>query len=136
MHPLRGRMRRRYDHIDLRVASLAGVRRFYETLLPAVGFTRRVDIDGWLQFETVESEGPPEFFGITESALHQANGCRIAFWAESTAEVDRLAEIARSVGARAVEGPDYSEGRGYYAVFFEDPDGNRLEICHREAGAR
>jgi hypothetical protein len=41
-------MRRRYDHIDLRVRSLAEARPFYETLLPALGFTRDVRIEHWL----------------------------------------------------------------------------------------
>jgi predicted enzyme related to lactoylglutathione lyase len=128
-------MRRRYDHIDLRVHSLAEAGPFYEALLPALGFTRRNEIDGWLQFEAVEPGGPAEFFGITEAALHQPNACRIAFWAESTAEVDRLAELIRYAGAREIEGPGYDEGPGYYALFFEDPSGNRLEICHRLDGS-
>jgi hypothetical protein len=42
-------MRRRYDHVDLRVRSLAEARPFYETLLPALGFTRDVRIEHWLQ---------------------------------------------------------------------------------------
>ena len=128
-------MARRYDHIDLRVHSLSKARAFYEALLPALGFTRHVEIEGWLQFEAIEPGGPSEFFGITEATLHQANACRIAFWAESTADVDRLAEVARRAGARGMEGPGYDEGPGYYAVFFEDPSGNRLEICHRTEGA-
>jgi catechol 2,3-dioxygenase-like lactoylglutathione lyase family enzyme len=128
-------MRRRFDHIDLRVHSLAETRSFYEAILPALGFTRRATIEGWLQFETADPAGASEFFGITESTLHQANACRIAFWAESTSEVDRLTEVARGAGARSIEGPGYDEGPGYYAVFFEDPSGNRLEICHREKGA-
>jgi catechol 2,3-dioxygenase-like lactoylglutathione lyase family enzyme len=125
-------MPRRFDHIDLRVHSLAEVRPFYEALLPALGFTRREEIEDWLQFEAVEPSGPAEFFGIIESTLHRANACRIAFWAESPAEVDRLAAIARRAGARSIEGPGHDEGPGYYAVFFEDPSGNRLEICHRK----
>ena len=129
-------MRRRYDHIDLRVRSLAEVRAFYETLLPALGFTRDVRIEGWLQFEAAGADGATEFFGVTESAGHTANECRIAFWADSPSEVDRLAEIIVRAGARNVEGPGYHEGPGYYAVFFEDPSGNRLEICHRTEGAR
>jgi predicted enzyme related to lactoylglutathione lyase len=129
-------MRSRYDHIDLRVRSLAEARSFYETLLPALGFTRDVRIDGWLQFETAETDSAPEFFGVTESSQHVANECRIAFWADSTKEVDRLAEIVVRAGARNVEGPGYHEGPGYYAIFFEDPCGNRLEICHRAEGAR
>ena len=126
-------MRRRYDHIDLRVHSLAEARPFYETLLPALGFTRRAEIEGWLQFEAVDPGGAAEFFGITEAAMHQANACRIAFWAESTTEVDQLAEIVRRAGAPRIEGPGYDEGPGYYALF-EDPSGNRLEICHRREG--
>ena len=125
-----------YDHIDLRVNSLAEARSFYETLLPALGFTRDVRIQGWLQFEATGVDGATEFFGITESPGHTANECRIAFWARSTSEVDRLAEIVVRAGARNVEGPGYHEGPRYYAVFFEDPSGNRLEICHRNEGAR
>jgi predicted enzyme related to lactoylglutathione lyase len=128
-------MRRRYDHIDLRVHSLAEARPFYEILLPALGFTRRAEIEGWLQFEAVEPGGAAEFFGITEAVMHQANACRIAFWAESTTAVDRLAEVVRRAGGRGIEGPGYDEGPGYYALFFEDPSGNRLEICHRREGA-
>ena len=122
-------MPRRFDHIDLRVPRLSDVRKFYESLLPALGFSRKADVEGWLQYEGSESD-ITEFFGITESNSHLPNEARIAFWAASLQEVDRLARIALSAGARNVEGPmDYEPG--YYAVFFEDPCGNRLEICHR-----
>lgn len=130
------RMSRRYDHIDLRVRSLAEARPFYEAVLPALGFTRRADIEGWLQFEAADPHGIPEFFGVAEDTHHRPNALRVAFWAESPAAVDRLAEIVLLAGARNVEGPDEDEGPGYYAVFFEDPSGNRLEICHRSEGAR
>ena len=129
-------MLRRYDHIDLRVRSLAEARPFYETLLPALGFTRDVRIEHWLQFEAAGADSATEFFGVTESSRHIANECRIAFWAESPSEVDRLAEMIVRAGARNVEGPGYHEGPGYYAIFFEDPSGNRLEICHRTEGAK
>lgn len=129
-------MPRRYDHIDLRVRSLAEVRAFYETLLPELGFTREASIEGWLTYEATETDGATEFFGVTESPGHVPNECRIAFWAGSTGEVDRLARVAVRAGARNVEGPGFHEGPGYYAVFFEDPGGNRLEICHRTAEAK
>jgi catechol 2,3-dioxygenase-like lactoylglutathione lyase family enzyme len=124
-------MIRRLDHIDLRVASLEKVRPFYTALLPALGFTKDASAHGWLTFQSEGSFGPDAFFGIIESANHVPNENRIAFWAESTGEVDRLAELARNAGAVNMEGPGYDEGPGYYAVFFEDPCGNRLEICHR-----
>ncbi len=124
--------RRRLDHIDLRVPSLAAARPFYAALLPALGFSKDVSDEKWFQFETEGPSGTGEFFGITESSRHVPNETRIAFWAESTGEVDRLAEVVRRAGGRNIEGPGYDEGPGYYAVFFEDPCGNRLEICHRE----
>ena len=115
--------------------TLAEARPFYETLLPVLGFTCDVRIEHWLQFEAAGADSATEFFGVTVSSRHTANECRIAFWADSPSEVDRLAEIIVRAEARSVEGPGYHEGPGYYAVFFEDPSGNRLEICHRTEGA-
>jgi catechol 2,3-dioxygenase-like lactoylglutathione lyase family enzyme len=122
---------RLYDHIDLRVRNLAEARTFYEVLLPALGFTRETSIPDWCQYEAAAPDGgPATFFGVTESPGHVANESRIAFWARNPAEVDRLAWIATRAGAQNVEGPGW-EDETYYAVFFEDPSGNRLEICHR-----
>lgn len=122
-------MPRRFDHIDLRVPDLKQAESFYGALLPALGFTRKVDIEGWLQFEAADGD-ITEFFGMTESANHVPNETRIAFWAESDKRVDALAEVARKAGAQNMEGPMPYEA-GYYALFFEDPWGNRLEVCHR-----
>src|SRR5215471_12334823 len=108
-------MPRHFDHVDLRVPRLAEVAAFYELLLPALGFTRRKNVEGWLEFEA-EGEQATEFFGITESAAHVVNENRIAFWAETPAEVDRVARVAVHAGARNMEGPmDYAPG--YYAIF-------------------
>lgn len=126
-------MKRYFDHIDLRVRSLAEARLFYDVLMPALGFSHDAKIEGWMQYEAIGTDGPPEFFGLMESSRHVPNECRIAFWADSNAEVDRRAAIAIKAGAWNVEGPLYEEP-GYYAVFFEDPSGNRLEICYRESG--
>jgi catechol 2,3-dioxygenase-like lactoylglutathione lyase family enzyme len=120
----------RFDHIDLRVSDLVQAEPFYNRLLPALGFTRDADIGGWIQFNA--EEGVSEFFGVTESKTHQPNENRIAFWASSNEEVDRLAQLLRDIGAQNIEGPGFDEGPTYYAVFFEDPFGNRLEICHRK----
>jgi len=121
---------RRYDHVDLRVRNLQEARSFYEILLPALGFDRDSKIEGWIQFENSSEEGTAEFFGVTESVNHTANECRIAFWASSKEEVDRVAQIVKSAGARNIEGPA-NETPQYYALFFEDPSGNRFEVCHR-----
>ncbi len=125
---------RRFDHIDLRVQEMAAAKAFYTQLLPELGFAVQSSNDEWCIFQAA-GEGPVEFFGFTEAPQHQPDDSRIAFWAESGAEVDRLAEIVRRAGALNVEGPalwrEYSPG--YYAVFFEDPSGNKLEICCRQS---
>jgi catechol 2,3-dioxygenase-like lactoylglutathione lyase family enzyme len=126
--------RRLFDHIDLRVKNREKAQRFYALVLPAIGF--QVDKSGerWGLFEA-EGDAAVEFFGFTEESDHKPNGNRIAFWAPSRAAVDKAAEIIREAGGKNIEGPElcveYSPG--YYAVFFEDPDGNKLEVCFRES---
>ena len=102
---------------------------FYRGLLPQLGFTVRVDIPDWLQFEAPGREAS-EFFGVTEDPAHIPNRTRVAFWASSQHRVDELARLVRELGAANVEGPCL-EGPVHYAVFFEDPSGNALEICYR-----
>ena len=57
---------------------------------------------------------------------------RIAFAAPSTPFVDEVARVVREHGARKIEGPAYFEQAHpkFCGVFFEDPLGNRLEVCH------
>src|ERR1700682_416093 len=126
--------RRLFDHIDLRVKNRKAAQEFYAQILPAIGFT--VDKSGERSglFDDEGGKGV-DFFGFTEEADHRPNGNRIAFWAESRAAVDRVAEVVRKAGGKNLEGPelclDYRPG--YYAGFFEDPDGKKLEVCFRES---
>lgn len=122
-------MKRIFDHIDLRVRNLRACEPFYRAFLPLVGFTRQVEIPGWLQY-MAEGTGACSFFGVTEDPAHRPNKIRVAFWADSNATVDELAAELKEIGALNIEGPLF-ESDGYYAVFFEDPSGNPLEICHR-----
>ncbi len=125
---------RRFDHIDLRVRSLEKALPFYEKFLPALGFSRLSSGDGWRTFSLAEPD-PTEFIWLVEAPSHQPNETRIAMWADSREEVDRVARIVDQAGGRVLEGPelcaDYSAN--YYACFFQDPCGNRWEICCRRA---
>lgn len=128
-------MKSRYlDHIDLRVKDFERAKKFYGKLLPVLGFTRDRSDSEWGTFYSVGGDQPPAFFGFTEDAQHQPNGNRIAFWASNRSEVDEIGKLLRQIGAANLEGPEvcaeYSPG--YYAVFFDDPDGNKLEVCCRQ----
>jgi len=126
--------KRLFDHIDLRVRNRKAAQEFYAQILPAIGFAVDKSGERWGVFEAKGGKGV-DFFGFTEEADHRPNGNRIAFWAESRAAVDKVAEIIRKAGGKNIEGPElcleYSPG--YYAVFFEDPDGNKLEVCCRDS---
>ena len=121
----------RFQHVDIRVTDLAQAESFYAKVLPPLGFPAK----SGTVFTCFSAEGdPPQapWFGFVEDPNHRPNTNRIAFWAKSRDEVDRLAEIVREAGGRNISGPrDCPEYNStYYAVFFEDPSGNCLEICH------
>jgi catechol 2,3-dioxygenase-like lactoylglutathione lyase family enzyme len=123
---------RLFDHIDLRVRDVERATKFYVPLLNALGFTIDQKLKDWVSYEAPrQGSAVTEFFGFTHDPDHKPNGTRIAFWAETHEEVDRVAEVARNAGALNIEGPELYEEPDYYAVFFEDPDGNKLEVCCR-----
>ena len=123
---------RHFDHIDLRVRDVEHATKFYVPLLNALGFTVDQKIKDWVSYEAPRHGSVvTEFFGFTHDPDHKPNGTRIAFWAETREEVDRIAAVARAAGALNIEGPELYEEPYYYAVFFEDPEGNKLEVCCR-----
>jgi catechol 2,3-dioxygenase-like lactoylglutathione lyase family enzyme len=118
-----------YGHIDLRVSDMAAARKFYDQLLPELGFTEKWDGETWTQWATTEPRPSTAHFAITEEPGHIANSNRIAFWVSSGAEVDRVTAVARAAGATGVSGPKpMPYDPGYYASFFADPSGNLLEV--------
>ena len=121
-----------FGHVDLRVSNLEAAFGFYDTLLPALGFTARYHGEAWKVWATAEPPPLTAYVAITEEPGHVGNANRVAFRVDSTAAVDRIAEVARSNGAGGISGPKpmpYSPG--YYAAYFTDPSGNRLEVYVR-----
>jgi len=105
---------------------------FYGQLLPALGLTQTYHGEAWKVWTTTEPLPSTAYFAVTEQRGHVANSNRIAFWVASEAEVDRVTQIARSAGATELSGPKpMSYSPGYYASFFADPSGNRLEVYVR-----
>lgn len=127
------------SHICLTVRELAVSVAFYDLVMEFLGYRRSETRDDY-----VEWEGPAGWF-ILRPARHGAADRahdrwgpglhHLAWRAASRAEVDALAELLRN-GHAAIESgpadqPDY--GDGYYAVFFLDPDGIKLELAHTPA---
>ncbi len=120
-----------YDHIDFRVRDVASVARFYDALMPALGFRK---IHRGTRSRSYYHEDPSmPFFWIVQARRSTPSLSRIAFGAASRKEVYRIAARMRQAGAHRIEGPQIcrSYPQPYYAVFFEDPHGNRFEVCCR-----
>jgi predicted lactoylglutathione lyase len=122
-----------FDHVDLRVSDLSKVRRLYDALLPAMGFSRIAEDPQTVCYYRPGEDRSMPFLGLDTDPKHRPNGTRLALRAANRDEVDRLAQIVRNAGAAAFEPPHVCEEYTpfYYATFFEDADGNKLEICYR-----
>ena len=123
-------------HIDVHVRDLAATSAFFDGLANTLGYRRCGDEPGFVGYET-ESGGRPRI-GFIHDPEHRAGSMRLAFSVDSRDQVDAMASVARERGARVMEGPGPNPeyGKEYYAVFFEDPDGNKYEILVDAGAAR
>jgi catechol 2,3-dioxygenase-like lactoylglutathione lyase family enzyme len=119
------------SHVDLRVRNREAALTYYDALFAAFGIAPQHG-ETWIEYayEHEDSDGPADWIAFTEDKNAVPSSTRIALAAASRAEVDRVAAMLPHFGSRAIEGPEFAYGPRYYAVFFEDPDGNRLEICY------
>lgn len=129
-------------HIDLSVTDLARARPFYERVLTFMGYQvgeiypeRGVDFDctkdgAFCSIGIRVTEGPN---AARTHDRYSAGLHHLAWTAESRADVDRLHTLLHEIGAQVLDAPaDYPQyGRGYYAVFFADPDGLKLEYVFK-----
>ncbi len=117
------------SHVDVRVRNRPAAVAFYGTLLAALGHAPR-STDDWTTYTPqAPDEATGDWFGFTEDPNMTPGATRIALAAASCEDVDRVTTVLLELGAKHIEGPGYDYGPEYYAVFFEDPDGNKLEVC-------
>src|SRR5450759_2778692 len=97
---------RHLDHIDLRVKDIDIAFKFYRKLLPELGFACDRSNSKCGTFYAAGRDKPSEFFCFTQDRKHKPNCTRIAFWAETRKEVDRIARLVRKIGGKTLEGPE------------------------------
>ena len=124
-------------HVEINVSDFERSKAFYHDFLEWVGYKQIVggkDFAGW-------SNGEAGIFvtyleRYKDSGFHRAHvGLNhIAFQAKSKADVDRLHcefLVPRSIKVLYGGPKEYPVYRkGYYAVYFEDPDRIKLEFVH------
>ncbi|HUP31511.1 MAG TPA: VOC family protein [Gaiellaceae bacterium] len=124
-------------HVDLVVSSVERSLPFYRDLLGPLGFHRISEVEGERGETIWYFSGPGGFVGLRQAqSLGGADRYRVglhhlAFEAVSRAVVDERHDWVVRSGATVESPPQvYAYSLGYYAVFFYDPDGIKLEIVH------
>jgi glyoxylase I family protein len=125
-------------HVDLVVSSIERSLPFYTELLGPLGYHRVGQVEGERGETIWYVSGPGTSIGLREAQSESESYDRyrvglhhLAFEAESRSMVDDRAAWLRSYGAEIESEPqEYTYIPGYYAVFFYDPDGLKLEIVH------
>ncbi len=129
-------------HVDLTVSDPAASRPFYEALLGFMGYivcdtyAYGFDMDLRAEGRLVASIGILKARGDNSARAHDRYSPglhHIAWNAESREDVDAMHALLQRIGAGVLDPPaDYPQyGPGYYAVFFADPDGLKLEYVFK-----
>jgi len=113
-------------YVTLGTNDLERAAQFYDLLLKEIGASRFMDTDGFIAWAispdkpalslTKAFDGKPATVG---------NGVMVALAMRSPDQVDSFYKKAMELGATD-EGPPGPRGAGFYAGYFRDPDGNKL----------
>lgn len=134
-------MRGTIHHLDLTVKDPWASRAFYDAVLGFMGYRCTKEDDRGFDWD-IQTPGA----GFCSIGIMKANEAgrdrahdryapglhHVAWQAASRADVDRLHERLVAIGATILDPPaEYPQySLGYYAVFFADPDGLKLEYVH------
>ncbi len=119
------------DHLVLSVGDFARSKDFYGKLLGFLGFRLKydyADMAGWSNGKTLfwiaeaDAEGKRRPYRKGDIGFHH-----YAFELDSRAAVDALGAFLEKNAMTVLDPPGEYYGRNYYAVYFADPDGMKLE---------
>ena len=123
------------DHLVLSVGDLARSKEYYGKVLGFLGFRLKHDgggFAGWSNGKTLfwiaqaDTQGRKRRHRKSDIGFHH-----YAFELESRTAVDALGAFLEKHDLPVADPPDsYNGDDQYYAVFFHDPDGMRLEAMH------
>lgn len=104
---------------------------FYDALLAELKAERVMEFDDFIVWGA--QNGSPAFsihIPFDGQPASVGNGVMIALSAGSRAQVDAVYRKAVSLGAADEGKPGQRAENGFYAAYFRDPDGNKLNVHH------
>lgn len=113
-------------YVTLGTNDLPRAAKFYDAIAAELGTGRMMEYDSFIAWGT---PGGGAGIGMTKpfdgNAATVGNGVMVALEAKDEAQVQKLYDIALANGG-SCEGPPGPRGDGFYAAYFRDPDGNKL----------
>ena len=113
-------------YVTLGTNDLARAATFYDALCGELGVDRMMEFDNFIAWG---KPGGGAGVGLTKpfdgNPASVGNGVMVAFEAADKDQVQRLYDIALANGGTD-EGAPGDRGGGFYAGYFRDPDGNKL----------
>jgi glyoxylase I family protein len=131
------------NHLALTVTDLDRAVAFYDQILGFMGYTRgevpastqeamKTALVAWASPSGAITMRPAK--GDSAKRAHDRNSPgmnHLAFNADIRADVDELHNLLKQIGAPVLDAPaEYPYFPGYYAVYFTDPDGIKIEFVH------
>ena len=113
-------------YVTLGTNDLVRGAKFYDAIAKELGTERMMETERFIDWG---KPGVGAGFGLTlpfdGKAASVGNGVMVALEAKDQAQVDRIYRLALSLGAKD-EGAPGARGEGFYAGYFRDLDGNKL----------
>jgi len=113
-------------YVTLGTNDLDRAAKFYDAIAAELGTKRMMEWPGAIAWGT---PGGGAGIGLTKpfdgNAASVGNGVMVALECKDRAQVDRIHALAMSMGAKC-EGPPGPRSDTFYAAYFRDPDGNKL----------
>lgn len=115
-------------YVTLGTNDLPRAAAFYDTLLAEIGAKRLMEFPrGLVWGVSMDKPGLSVVTPFDGQAASVGNGVMVALVVADTASVDRVHRKALALGA-ADEGAAGPRGDGFYAGYFRDLDGNKLNV--------
>ena len=115
-------------YVTLGTNDLPRAAAFYDALLAEIGAKRLMDLGrGIVWGVAMDKPSLGLMRPFDEKAATVGNGVMVALVVNSRDKVDRLHQKALALGAKD-EGPVGPRGEGFYAGYFRDLDGNKLNV--------
>ena len=113
-------------YVTVGTNDIARAAKFYDAIAAEMGTARMMEFDSFIAWGTAGGgAGIAATRPYDGSAASVGNGAMVAFEARDHDQVQRIYDLALANGG-IDEGAPGPRGEGFYAGYFRDPDGNKL----------